>query len=117
MITRMDVPTTRSDFLGLPLNLSRGEILRLALASRGHSLASIARDLGVSRVAVSGVVHGHWTSARILSHLAALLGVSVDAIRCQSLTPVSVARRDSAVNVGVSRSARHAPAVRRRPAA
>ncbi len=113
----MNSPASSSQYLGLLLNLSRGEILRLALASRGHSIASIARDLGVSRPAVSGVVHGHWASARILDHLAAILGVPVEAIRSQPFTPVSVAGDGRRVNAGLSESSRQQPTVRRRRAA
>lgn len=119
MSQRMNSPASGSHSLGLLLNLSQGEILRLALASRGHSIASIARGLGVSRPAVSGVVHGHWASARILARLAALLGVPVEAIRGQPLTPVSVAGAGRRVNAGLSESSRQrkGQVIRRRKAA
>lgn len=113
----MSTPSAREPSLGLLLDLSRGDVIRLALQSKGHSLASVARDLGVSRAAVSGAVHGHWTSARILAHLAALLGVPVESLQGRPLTPVSVAGAGRRVNAGLSESSRHQPPVRRRRAA
>lgn len=115
----MSTPSARGTSLGLLLDLSRGEVIRLALASKGHSLASIARDLGVTRAAVSGTVHGHWTSARILAHLAALLGVPVESLQGRPLTPISVAAVGRRVNAGLSESSRQrkGQVIRRRKAA
>lgn len=113
----MSTPSGDISTLGLLINLSRIDVIRLALANKGHSFTSIAQDLGVSRPAVSGALNGQWSSKRILSHVAALLGVPVESLQGRPLTPVSVAGEGRRVNDGLSESSRHQPPVRRRRAA
>ena len=48
--------------------------IRALLIRNGIKHKELAAEIGVSRVAVSGVVAGHWQSERIQRHIAARLG-------------------------------------------
>jgi predicted transcriptional regulator len=88
----------------LKVEVSSGDAIRLALLSKGYTLKAIAKELGVTRGAVTGVIHGHWNSDRIWSRIASLLGRSVRSIQGRkALSLVSVTRETSVVNVRVSK--------------
>ncbi len=56
------------------------EDIKAGLRKRGVTCADIARDLGITRNAVSLVVHNHATSRPVAERIAAILGRSPDAI-------------------------------------
>ncbi len=57
--------------------LQPSEIIHVLLARQGLSLAAVAKQLGLTRKAISGVVNGHWRSQRVESYLSELLGFSL----------------------------------------
>lgn len=48
-----------------------------AIKAEHGTVGKFARHIGVSNPAVSGVIHGHWRSARIEAALAELVGYPV----------------------------------------
>ncbi len=49
------------------------------LRRAGYTQASLARELGITRATVNGVVHGR-QSARVATHIAGLVGVDIDVL-------------------------------------
>jgi transcriptional regulator with XRE-family HTH domain len=48
--------------------------IKALLVSKGIKQKEIAESLGVSHVAVTGVLNGHWKSERVQRHIADMLG-------------------------------------------
>ncbi len=54
--------------------------IRAMLVERGITNADIARDLGVTRHAIYGVIHGRWTSRPVATEIARRLGLPLEKV-------------------------------------
>jgi Ner family transcriptional regulator len=63
--------------LGVPILAMHAEDIKAAVRKAGSTQASIARALGVSRMAVCHVVAGNSSSARIAKRISEIAGVPV----------------------------------------
>jgi predicted transcriptional regulator len=52
--------------------------VKALLVKRGITHTQIAKDLGISRAAVSGVLGGLWESDRVKNHIARILNKDCD---------------------------------------
>lgn len=95
----------------VPVELTGGQAIRMALESRGYTLSGIARSLGLSRKAVSGCANGHWRSPRVEEAIAGLIGVAPETLfGHRSLPRDSVPSGATPVNGRVSPSDRQCAA-------
>lgn len=51
--------------------------IRIALLRKGHTGASVARELGLAQTTVSNVMHGYSWSSRVAKRFAAITGIPV----------------------------------------
>ena len=102
----------------VPVEMTGGQAIRIALASRGVTFAAIARELETTRKAVSGCANGHWRSPRVEAAIAAHLGVAPETLfGPRSLPAESVTPGAASVNARVSGSDRHGRTTERQRAA
>lgn len=62
----------------IPFAAVRAAFLLDAIKEKHKTMTRFARTLGVTQAAVSGVIRGHWRSARIEKALADLAGIPAE---------------------------------------
>ena len=51
--------------------------IRIELLRKGHTSASVARELGLAQTTVNNVMHGWGWSSRVVKRIAAITGIPV----------------------------------------